>query len=366
MIAEQLDPIQRRALAHGVPYRVHAIVTHRCNLACHHCYQAEHAGPELSVAEWSQAFAEMARLGAMFLVIGGGEPLSRRDFWQLLESAAGHRFAIELFTNGMLIDAEVARRLKEGGVMQATLSLHGGHALTHDLFVQRPGSFDRIQRAIDHLEAAGLRVAVRSNVTTQNWRELPLLELRYQGRPLVRYDGAGADLHARDDGDRTPHLFRMTEAQERAFVRRRIDGYDAATVARKMDELRRSQDRSERDVMPCQAARTYFAIQPNGDVTPCTQTTAHPMGNLRRTPLERIWRDSQAARRFRAIDLSHFTSETEQCAQCRYRHLCSRCPAMSEEHSGSLTGWNPQTCQSTLVYWTELERRAAELGVPVP
>ena len=366
MIAEQLNPIQRRALEHGIPYRVHAIVTHRCNLACQHCYQAEHAGPELSPDEWEQAFAQLAQLGTFALVMGGGEPLARRDFWRILESANKHRFAIELFTNGTLVDAEVARRLKDGGVMQATVSLHGGHALTHDLFVQRPGAFDRIQQAIDVMEAAGLRVEVRSNVTTQNWRELPLLELRYQGRPLVRYSGAGADMQARDDGDTTPHLFRVTEAQERAYLRRRIETYDVATVQKRMDELARSQTRSEADAMPCQAARTYFAVQPNGDVTPCTQTASHTMGNVRQTPLERIWRDSAAAKRFRNINLSHFTDESSQCASCRYRHVCSRCPALSEEHSGSLTGWNPQSCQSTLVYWTELERRATELGLSLP
>jgi pyrroloquinoline quinone biosynthesis protein E len=366
VIAGDLPLPQQRALERRIPYRVHAIVTHTCNLACDHCYQAEHRSHDLTLAELSDAFAQMAAMGTTFLVVGGGEPLARRDIWEVLGEARRQRFAVELYTNGMLVDAEGAARLKQLGIVRATISVHGADPRTHDRFVGRAGSLERIERGIDHLERAGVPVMVRSNATRENHREIKLLELRHAGRPLVRYGGAAAHIHARDDGDMSALAYRMSEAEERAHARRELDGWDAARVQGALDRLARASAEPEERHMPCQAARTYFALHPNGDVTPCTQTNGHVMGNVRQRPLAEIWAGAAAAERFRAIDLGAFTAESPKCAECRFRSVCSRCPALSEQHSGSLTGWNPQTCQSTIVRWTELLRRARELGLPEP
>lgn len=365
MIAQDLMPPQRRAFERQIPYRAHVVLTHKCNLACAHCYQAEHASEDLTTVEVVGALEQLAKLGTTFLVLGGGEPLARRDFWEILAEAKRLRFVVELFTNAMLVDAEAANRLKEAAIARATVSLHGGVPLTHDVFVKRPGAFERVLRGIERLEAAGVPVMVRGNATAANHREAGLLALRFEGRSLVKFGGWSANLHARDDGDKAPQLYRVTEEQERGLVRAELARLGPERIRAELDRRTRARQEPESRHVPCQAARTGLAIQPNGDVTPCTQTTGHAMGNLRQRPIAELWRDSVAAATLRAIDLGSFTGESAQCADCRHRHVCERCPALSEQHSGSLTGWNPQTCQSTMVYWTELERRAAELGLEV-
>lgn len=366
MIPGSLTAPQRRALERGVPYRVHAIVTHTCNLSCEHCYQAEHRSEDMSLAELSDAFVQMAAMGTTFLVIGGGEPLARRDIWEILAEAKRLRFAVELYTNGMLIDADAARRLKALGIIRATISIHGAEPVTHDRFVQRPGSLARIEKGVAHLEQAGVPVMVRSNATRENHREIPVLSLRYEGRPLVTYGGAATLLHVRDDGDDTALAYRLTESEERSLVRREVAGYGRAKLEEALALLGSTAAASPESNLPCQAARTYFALHPNGDVTPCTQTGGHVMGNIRQRRLSEIWADSTAATRFREIHLGRFTAESEKCATCRFRGVCARCPALSEQHSGSLTGWNPQTCQSTIVRWTEILDRARAEGLAVP
>ena len=366
MIASTLSGPQRRALEKRIPYRVHVIVTHTCNLSCEHCYQAEHSGPELSLHELTRALEQMAAMGTTFLVVGGGEPLARRDIWALLAEARRLRFAVELYTNGTLVDADAARRLRELGVVRAHVSVHGESAATHDRFVRRQGALERIERGVTHLSEAGIPVVVRSTGTRENHREVALLPLKYSGRKLVTFGGIGTDLHVRDDGDDTPVMYRMTEPQERELVRGRLAARGREAIEAELTRLARADAAPPSENIPCQAARTYFALQPNGDVTPCTQTTSHVMGNVRQRPLDEIWRDSAAAAKFRALDLNSFTKASAVCAECRFRNVCARCPSLSEQHSGSLSGWNAQTCQTTTVYWTELLRRAGELGLAVP
>jgi radical SAM protein with 4Fe4S-binding SPASM domain len=366
VILEQLPAPQQRALAKGAPYRAHIVITHKCNLACAHCYQAEHDSEDLSVAELTTVFDALARMGTLFLTLGGGEPLARRDFWELLAAARARKFVVDLYTNGTLVDASVAARLKAAGVVRVTVSLHGGHAETHDAFVRRTGSFDRVNRAIDLLEAAGLPVEVKSNVTTLNRRELPGLVTKLAGRPLVQFKRA-IQLYARDDGDTaTTRRFRLTEPQEREVIRAQFAGQGKARLTQLAADVAKTLGKRSDEVMPCQAARTAFALHPNGDVTPCTVTGELVMGNVRQRPIEQIWSDSGVGTQFRAISHQAFQDVREECQRCEYRKLCLRCPALAKSETGSLTGYSVQVCQSTKVYWSEAERRAAELEVAFP
>lgn len=361
MIESQLPAPQRRAAEHGVPYRVHAVLTHRCSLACAHCYQAEHGGDELSSAELEGIFAELAGMGTLFLTLGGGEPMVRSDFWQLVETARRLGFAVDVYTNGLQVDRDAARRFKQLGVVRVSVSLHGVHALTHDVFVRRHGAFDRVNRAIDALEAEGVPVSIKTNLTAHNHGESEALRDRFANRPLVRL-GISHRLHARDDGDTSPRQWGMTEAQERNVVRRRLERSGETQLQRILDDARRKLAFDDSDIVACQAARTTFALHPNGDVTPCTQTGGHIMGNVRQRGVREIWERSTVGDRFRDLTLDRF----EDCASCALRKVCSHCAALSHDESGSLTGLSEQVCRSTKIYWSEVRRRTEELGLTFP
>lgn len=367
MAAEQARPEpmrpQERAGRLGVPYRVHFVLTHKCNLACAHCYQAEHDSRDLTFEEVCGVLGQLAELGVLFLVLGGGEPLARRDFWEILAEARRLKFSVELYTNGMLIDAAKAQRLRAFGVAPVSLSLHGAHAETHDAFVRRPGAFDRVNHAIDVLEAAGVPVSVKSMMTRSNAGELPGLLDRFASRPVLL--SLNTAMFPRDDGDRTPVLFRPTEEQERSVVRAELERLSEAQFSRVLDGARRAGARDGTEA-PCQAGRSIFSIQPGGDVTPCNQTTGLVMGNVKQRPIAEIWADSRPGDRFRTTTRGDFEASNAECGTCPFKHVCQRCAAMSLADSGSFTGHSAQKCRSTKVYWTEVRRRAELLGLPCP
>lgn len=365
MNVSHLPAPQARAARLGVPYRVHFVLTHRCNLACAHCYQAEHDSVDLDTAEVKRVLSELAELGVFELILGGGEPLARRDFWEILEEARRLQFSVTLYTNGTLIDEEKAVRLKALSVSKVSLSLHGAEAKTHDAFVRQPGSFDRINRTIDMLEAQGIPVAVKTSATRTNHREIPKLEEKFSNRKLTTLS-VNTVIFPRDDGDKSPLLFRVDEETERREARSRLERMPLAEFQSLLANAKRVQEAGPREQSPCEAARTTFAINPNGDVTPCVQSAAQVMGNVRRRPLADIWADSTVGTKFRSLRQEDFVHANDECATCPFQKVCSRCAAMSFLETGTLTGRSKQHCQTTKVFWTEVRRRCEILGLTCP
>jgi radical SAM protein with 4Fe4S-binding SPASM domain len=340
-----------RARRRLVPASVLLTITHRCQLACSHCYEAEHgaSAQELSFEEWVQLFDELALLGTLELTFTGGEALLRPDALLLMAEARRRQFAITVFTNGGPITPEVARRLRELRVMGVEVSLHAAHAALHDGLVGRRGAFARAVRAIELLDAEGVPVLVKSNVLRCNALEVLALEALFAARPRVRFL-SDVLVHARDDG-RSLAAQRPTGEQVEAYFDTQVARLEA--VEPLLARLHAVPDGYlERDA--CGAGRTFASVQPNGDVLPCVHTPGLKLGNLREASFSALWLSSEAVRRMRAVTVARFA----ECAGCEYRHVCAKCPALSLSESGELTGHSRQVCDRTKAFWGAVKRRA--------
>jgi radical SAM protein with 4Fe4S-binding SPASM domain len=165
------------------PPKITFSLTETCNLACRHCYgdckkTAKRA--ELSTAEWLDLIDYLAANGVIQAYIEGGEPLHRPDIFRILRRAAGKMMTL-LRTNGTLIDAATARRLKTSGVGHVFVDFMGDRAETHDWFADVPGSFAKASAAVKHLVAAGIKTDVLVIMTKRNGGELQgILELAHR------------------------------------------------------------------------------------------------------------------------------------------------------------------------------------------
>ena len=103
-------------------------VTKRCNLYCQHCYASADtatAPGELTTAEGEALLDDLADYGAPVVLFSGGEPMVRDDLVELIEHASDAGLRPVLSTNGTLITAENARRMKEAGLKYAGVSVDG-------------------------------------------------------------------------------------------------------------------------------------------------------------------------------------------------------------------------------------------------
>ena len=133
-------------------------LTYACNLDCIHCLSSSgRRDPrELSTAEAKAVIDELVALQVFYVNIGGGEPMIRRDFFELVEYATTRRVGVKFSTNGAFIDAQAARRLAGMEYLDIQISLDGTDAATND-HVRGDGSFATALRAMDHLRRRGVR-----------------------------------------------------------------------------------------------------------------------------------------------------------------------------------------------------------------
>jgi MoaA/NifB/PqqE/SkfB family radical SAM enzyme len=234
--------------------------TMRCNFRCTGCWAAMYEDvPNMEMPLLERVVAECKEdLGVRFFTIAGGEPFIRRDLLDFYERHDDCYF--QVYTNGVLIDEEVASRLGELGNVAPMLSVEGGRASTDRR--RGPGTYDRLIGVRSLLSDAGVLHGFAATATRDNVYEISSNEfvddMIDQGALAgwyFHYIPIGAD----------PDPARMITALERDHLRKRVY------------EIRNTRPIFAADfwndgpaVQGCMAGgRRYLHINPNGDIEPC-------------------------------------------------------------------------------------------------
>ena len=128
----------RTAVSSRKPYFAHLAITHRCNLKCRFCHVTETRFAELDTESTKRMIDVLDRMGvAVISISGGGEPLLREDFDQIINHAAARGLYVKLTSNGTMPRAKYERLLRSG-VEEIGISLDGVRG--HDLPFSHVGS----------------------------------------------------------------------------------------------------------------------------------------------------------------------------------------------------------------------------------
>ncbi|MFH0920178.1 MAG: radical SAM protein [Fibrobacterota bacterium] len=313
---------RKRLVGETTPVIAYLEPTLRCNHRCVHCYVEQNipqASEELSLLEINTLLDGLASLGALILVITGGEPLLRPDWPHILQAARKRGFAPVLFTNGSLINESVARALKELAVLGVEISFHGADAPTHDRVTGVTGSFVRAVNAVKLLKLQGIRVKAKGNLLNANKGDVnamlalsETLGCEYTFDPLIYPCRDGAD---RPLAERLPDAGLARVYSDKRLVH--------AVKPRRRSYLEVPENRL------CGAGANIVAVSANGDVSPCV-----PMklvaGNIREKSIVDIWNNSPVfvqLRKYRNRDLA-------ECNACSMTRHCIRCSALSYNETG--------------------------------
>ncbi len=149
----------------------------RCNLMCKHCYSisgdVDFPG-ELSTAEVFTVMDDLKAFGVPVLILSGGEPLLRRDIFEISRRAKEMGFYVGLSTNGTLINVHNIADIAAIGYDYVGISLDGLKE-THDKFRRRIGGFDEALAGLRLCRDHGIKVGMRFTATMDNAHELEAL-----------------------------------------------------------------------------------------------------------------------------------------------------------------------------------------------
>ena len=295
-----------------------------------------HAGAdtrgELTTTECRRVMDEIAAVNPnVFLILTGGEPLLRRDVWDVAAYAVAKKFTTVFGTNGVLLREKEARLMREHGVLGASISLDSTDRVKHDAFRRLPGAWDAAVRATRVLTDEGLDFSLHMSVTDWNVKDVPaMIDLaRELGANVLNFfflvrTGRGRDLTDIDAAAYEEILTYLAKAQgvgqgPPSFVRRMLGMADAAPAEKFEDPWSTPVGRADgllirakcaphfRRILwqlnpssallknyahgSCPAGKYYCRITPEGDVTPCPYMPVSA-GNLRSAGFADLWRSS--------------------------------------------------------------------------
>lgn len=326
-----------KALRLGIPLSAHLDLTYRCNERCEHCYLDHDDRGEMTTAELRRLLDQLARAGVFFLTLSGGEPLVRRDCFDIIAYARVLRFNVKLKTNAMLIREKEAQRLRALGVEQVQISVYSHRPEVHDAVTKVPGSLGRTLAAIRFLRSQGLRVTVANVLMRRNLGDSE--GVRALAGELGAHYTLDPTITPMMDGDTSVLRLRVdASALSGVFHNSHLVG-DVETFCAPPGAV----DDEVRESLPCSAGHTSCYISPYGEVYPCVQFPLS-CGNVRRQDFLEIWRNSPQLAEVRAIRAKDLTT----CSSCSHLSSCTRCPGLAYME-GDIRGPSTADCEKSFV-----------------
>lgn len=143
-----------------------------CNQDCSFCFVSTHL-PTPSLPVVLGAIDEAAARGAR-IVLSGGEPTLHPSLVEIVRHAKRlSRYPVQLQTNAVrCADGTLAEDLREAGLDEVFVSLHGATAATSEAITHAPGTHEKTLQGIDRLHATGMSVSINFVLCTSNIGEL--------------------------------------------------------------------------------------------------------------------------------------------------------------------------------------------------
>ncbi len=245
------------------PFTVLISPTMQCNLQCKGCYSGKYTRYQgLSYELMDRVVGEARDFGSMFIVLSGGEPLTRKqDLFRLVEKYNDMYFMF--YTNGTLIDDSVADRLCSLGNAGAVMSLEGFEEATDAR--RGKGVFKKVMSAMDRLRERGVAFGTSLTVTRRNIEELTsdaFFDHLYSKGVMVCW------LFLFLPVGKDPDVSLMPTPEQREYLRRR-----GSQLREKYPIFIADFWNDAPHVGGCIAGgRNYIHINANGDVEPCVFT----------------------------------------------------------------------------------------------
>ncbi|HWG47740.1 MAG TPA: radical SAM protein [Gemmataceae bacterium] len=283
------------------PLAVHVEMVGACNLTCSHCFAGTlpRNHHPLTLAEMDALFGDLAGMGSLRLGLTGGEPLLRKDVFDILDAATAHGLHPCLTTNGLLITEDIARAFGARELVWLNVSLEGPSAESNDA-IRGAGTFDAVVEKLRLLRRHARFTLAFTILNTNAHLVKQCAELAYEVgahtavfRPL--YPAGTALEHL----DLMPSFVQYTGAL-RELADMDTPGSDLRGLDPFGPEARSPTQPRIHTSHTCGAGQHVCSISVQGDVNPCSFLgPAFNSGNIRHTPFPILWRTGQQLQRMR-------------------------------------------------------------------
>lgn len=335
--------------------RLHVVaweVTRSCNLYCAHCRGSADSSRyrgELTTAECFKLVDQIMEAGKPILILTGGEPLMRRDVFEIGSYAADRGLRVVMGTNGTLISQNIAVALKKIPIARIGVSLDFPRAELQDEFRGQKGAFRATLAGIANARNAGIEIQINSTLTSKNVDLLDeLIDLALDVGAVAFHPfllvptGRGKGLESLElppeQYEETLHKIydKQQELGDRLFFKPTdVPHYMRVVKQRQKDGEKPGAVISGHGGHPtnvitrgCLAGTGFAFISYLGKVKGCGYLDV-AAGDVRKASFSEIWANSPLFR-----SLRNLANLKGKCGDCEYKRICGGCRARAYEATG--------------------------------
>jgi radical SAM protein with 4Fe4S-binding SPASM domain len=345
-------PIWRRMQERGSLFTFDLEITARCNNNCRHCYINLPAGDqqtksqEMSIDVIDAIASQAVKLGAVWCLITGGEPLLRSDFSDIYLMLKRKGLLVSVFTNATLINDKIIELFKKYPPRDIEITVYGATKETYEAITRLPGSYGLFIHGLEMLVSANIKVrlkamALKGNIlemdkiaefcqkyTKDFYRFDPVLHLRFDGNP-TRNDEIRSERLSPEE------IVNLEKSDENRFsgLLNNCDTYINANFSH----------HSCNHLFHCGTGNGTFVVSYNGKFRLCSSLWAPgTLYDLSTGTLQDAIQNFSPKIRDMRSNNQRFL---ETCRKCVLVNLCLWCPAHAYLETGELDGETPYFCQ---------------------
>jgi radical SAM protein len=374
-------------------------VTQSCDLACKHCRAAAQpiAHPdELTHEEGMALIDQIAEMHVPIFVFTGGDPMKRKDVFELIRYAADKGVQVALTPSATpLLTREAIFKLKEAGLVRLGISLDGSTPEIHDAFRGLPGAWARTIQAIEWANEAGIPIQVHTTISRHNAHDLDNLCALFERLAIVMWNvfflvpvgrGQLGDLLTGEEFEQVfGKIYELSHRVNFQIKTTEAMHYRRYLLQHNLEERRIGHGHGQPGSSKVAAALGYEAGAPTSDAQTRTASWAtrrvndgkgflfvshvgnvYPSGflpihagNVREQPLSEIYRNAPIFKSLRD------TSKLEgKCGACEYKEICGGSRARAYAVTSDPLAQEP-CCIYQPKHWdAQLENEAAAFCPP--
>ena len=274
------------------PTTVTYAVTYACPCNCEFCsadrFSKARGGADrrvLNTEKAKNAIDQCVDIGCTNITFTGGEPLARKDIFDLIAHVPKDRAICLMFTCGYFLNEENVARLKEAGIFSVNVSIDSIVPEKHENFRRTPGLFSKAWEGAKRLRDAGILIGISTHASHENiidgTLELLLKKAKNEGfNEVTIFDSMPTGRWLKHpEVILTPEEKKQVVEMAQKYVA--MDGHMGVIAQSWINGPKGS---------GCFAGFFQFYMSAYGDVNPCD---FHPIsfGNIREKALKEIWDD---------------------------------------------------------------------------
>lgn len=347
----------------GIPYAGCFELTSRCNLDCKMCYIHRKANDreviqkEWSTDRWIDLAKDCEKQGMLNLLLTGGEPFIRKDFFEIYEACKKLGMMVSINSNATCIDQGMINYFQSNAPTRINITLYGTSAETYAALCGSGDAYEKVVNTILALKKTGILVKLNYSVTPYNIQDmkcayefakqhnLPIQYASYMYPPVRACELSDCTTErltpeqsakAQVEYDR----LRFSEQELKERWKKQLQGLDVADSDKECQKVPNTH-------LKCRAGSSTFWVTWDGEMRPCGMMTS-PSVDLNQISFGQAWNELRKATKEIYVP--------SQCVKCDLRNICDQCAAICYAETGAFTNVPKYMCDRTKSYLAMMNR----------